>query len=141
MADLLINLTETIKLNGEPQTNTTSQIVSGINYIDNRSLKCPSGSQTTIFYFGGEPSAGTFKSSSFQYGRITNLSTITPVKLIISSSTIDANFLVSPNNSFLLSTSKITGSIDNSFTFEEIHSVLIEPSGSDANIEYFIATT
>jgi len=140
MADLLINLTETIRLNGEPQTNTTSQIVSGINYIDNRSLKCPSGSQTTIFYFGNESSAGTFKSSSFQYGRITNLST-TPIKLIVSSSTIDANFLVSSSNSFLLSTSKITGSIDNSFTFEEIHSILIEPSGSDANIEYFIATT
>jgi hypothetical protein len=140
MADLLINLTETIKLNGESQTNTTSQIVSGINYVDNRSLKCPSGSQTTIFYFGSEPSAGTFKSSSFQYGRITNLSN-TSIKLIVSSSTIDANFLVSSSNSFLLSTSKITGSIDNSFTFEEIHSVLVEPSGSDANIEYFIATT
>jgi len=140
MADLLINLTETIKLNGEPQTNTTSQIVSGINYIDNRSLKCPSGSQTTIFYFGAEPSAGTFTSSSFQYGRITNLST-TSVKLIVSSSTIDANFLIPSSNSFLLSTSKITGSIDNSFTFEQIHSILIEPSGSDASIEYFIATT
>ena len=59
MADLLINLTETIKLNGESQTNTTSQIVSNINYVDNRSLNCPSGSQTTIFYFGNESSAGT----------------------------------------------------------------------------------
>jgi hypothetical protein len=49
--------------------------------------------------------------------------------------------MISAYNSFYVSTSKITGSIDNSFTLEDIQNVIIEPSGSSTTIEYFIATT
>jgi hypothetical protein len=103
-------------------------------------MNCPSGSQTSIFNLGANPGAGTFTTSSLQYARITNDS-LTSVKLLVSSPTTDVQFLVSVGSSFHLSTSKITGSVDNSFTLEDIQSISIEPSGSDAKIEYFIATT
>lgn len=140
MANLYINVTEEITLaNNEKQKVTTSTSISDINYIDTRNMNCISGSQTSIFSLGANPGAGTFVTSSLQYARITNLSTI-PVKLLVAAPTISASFLVSSNNSFFISTSKITGSIDNSFTLEDIQNIIIEPSGSSAQIEYFIAT-
>lgn len=141
MADLYITIKEEISLLNTPKTTTNIfHKVSGINYVDTRIMNCPSGSQTSIFNLSNTNGAGTFTTSSLQYARITNNSTI-PVKLHISSSTTNSQFLVAPKNSFHLSTSKITGSSDNSFTMEDIRYVLVEPSGSDASIEYFIATT
>jgi hypothetical protein len=140
MANLYINITEEITLvNNEIQKTFTSTTIPNINYIDARNMNCPSGSQTKIFSLSDVPGAGQFITSSFQYGRITNLSSV-PVKLMISSSTSATSLLVSSGSTFYLSTSKITGSIDNSFTLEDIHHVSIEPSGSSAQIEYYIAT-
>jgi hypothetical protein len=141
MADLFITIKEEISLLNVPKTLTNVfQKISGVNYIDTRIMGCPSGSQTELFSFSGSPGAGQFISSSLKYARITNSSN-TNVKLFISSSTVNTQFLISQGNSFYISTSKITGSIDNSFIMEDIQNVLIEPSGSNANIEYFIATT
>jgi len=141
MADLYVTIKEEISLLNVPKTQTNVfHTFRNINYVDNRIMNCPSGSQTEIFSLSNIPGAGQFVTSSLQYARITNSSTV-PVKLIISTPTINTSFLVSTGSSFHLSTSKITGSLDNSFTLEDIQNVSIEPSGSNANIEYFIATT
>ena len=141
MADLYVTIKEEISLLNIPKTLTNVyNKISGVNYVDTRIMNCPVGSQTEIFSLGDANGAGQFTTSSLQYARITN-SSLVPVKLHISSSTTSAQFLISSKNSFYLSTSKITGSADNSFTLEDIRYVFIEPSGSNANIEYFIATT
>ena len=140
MANLYINITEEITLaNNETQKILTSNTISDINYVDTRNMNCPSGSQTKIFSLSNIPGAGQFVTSSFQYGRVTNLSSI-PIKLMVSSSTTATSFLISSGNSFYLSTSKVTGSINSSFTLEDIQNIFIEPSGAAAQIEYFIAT-
>jgi hypothetical protein len=141
MADLYVTIKEEISLLNVPKTQTSIfHTIHGINYVDTRMMNCPSGSKTSIFTLSNTPGAGQFVTSSLQYARITNDSTV-PVKLIVSSSTVGTSILISTGSSFYLSTSKITGSVDNSFTLEDIQNVLIEPSGSDAKIEYFIATT
>jgi hypothetical protein len=141
MASLYVTLTEEITLPNSPVRKTNIfKTISGINYVDNRIMNCPSGSQTEIFSLGNNPGAGQFVTSSLQYARIANESLV-PVKLHVSSPTVDVQFLISTGSLFYLSTSKITGSINNSFTMEDIQTVSIEPSGSDAKIEYFIATT
>jgi hypothetical protein len=140
MANLYINITEEITLaNNETQTVITPTIIPNVNYVDTRNMNCPTGSQTSIFSLGAAPGAGTFVTSSLQYARITNLST-SSVKLSIEAPTTDSSFLISAGNSFYISTSKITGSIDNNFTLEDIQNVYIEATGSSAQIEYFIAT-
>ena len=140
MADLTVNITETITLNGQPQVESYTQVLSNINYIDTRNLSCPSGSTTEIFKFGNTPGAGQFVTSSFQYGRVTNLSTV-PVQLYVSSST-SVSFLISSGSSFILSTNQTSGSLNTSdFTLDSIHSISINPSGAAAQVEYFIATT
>ena len=107
--------------------------------MDNRILNVPSGSVTTIFSLDNLPGAGTFVSSSFQYGRVTNNSTVVPVKLIVSSSTEAMSFLIATGSSFMLSTSKITGSTSG-LNFNDIKSIKVEPSGSVASIEYYVIT-
>ena len=141
MATFTSKIYESITLNGNDLGSYTTNTIDGINYVDNRILNCPSGSQTPIFTLSNNPGAGQFVTRSLQYARLTNVSTV-PVKLIVvGASSVSASFLVTTGSSFFLSTSKITGSVDNSFTFKDIQSVSIEPSSSAAAIEYYIATT
>jgi hypothetical protein len=139
MANFTLKIIEQLTLNGDDVGSSVTQTINNINYIDNRILSIPSGSVTTIFSMDSVPGAGTFVTSSFQYGRITNNSTVVPIKLIVSSSTEAMSFLIATGSSFLLSTSKITGSTSG-LLFNDIKSVKIEPSGSAASIEYYILT-
>ena len=140
MATLTTQIYEILTLNGVDVGSSYSNTINDINYADNRSMNLPSGSITEIAKFSSTPGAGTFSTGSFQYGRFTN-SGITPIKLYVSASTFNTSFLISTGSSFMLSTTKATGSTDNSFTFENIVSLKAEPSGSIGALEYFITTT
>jgi hypothetical protein len=141
MATFTSVITETLILNGDDVGSKTTNTITGINYVDNRILSVPSGSVTTIFSMDSVPGAGTFVTSSVKYIRVTNLPTsIVPIKLIISSSTDAMSFLISTGSSYMLSTSKITGSTSG-LLFDDIKSVKVEPSGSVASLEYYIVTT
>jgi hypothetical protein len=139
MAIFTLKITEQLTLNGDNVGSSITQTINNINYVDNRILSVPTGSITTIFSMDSVPGAGTFVTSSFQYGRITNNSTVVPVKLIVSSSTEAMSFLIATGSSFMLSTSKITGSTSG-LNFDNIKSIKVEPSGSAASIEYYIIT-
>jgi hypothetical protein len=143
MADFNLQILEKITINNVVRDVYTTQTISGINFIDNRILSAPSGSTTTIFSFGGTNSAGTFVTSSFQYGRVTNQSNTIPIKLIVSSSNEAMSYLVNPASTFMLTTTKMTGSTSAvSMSFNDIVSLKVIPSGSgNVNVEYFIATT
>jgi hypothetical protein len=141
MANLTVLINEKITLDGNDRGILTTQTIPDINYIDNRTFTIPTGSATTLFSLSDANSAGTFITSSIQYVRLTNSSTTnTPVKLIVSSSTEAMSYLINTGSSYMISTSKITGSLTG-LTFKDIVSIKAEPSGSSAKIEYFIATT
>jgi hypothetical protein len=150
MADLTIYLNEKITLDGNDRGILTTQTIPGINNIDNRILNIPTGSYTPLFYFNpSNVDAGTFSTGSFKYGRITNKSSTVPIQVKItadtvpSSTLINTSFIVTPGNSFFLSTTAITGSTGNSvFVFNQyVYYISVAPSGSAASVEYFIATT
>lgn len=140
MATLNVKTIETLVLNGTNIGSSITQSIDGINYADSRIMSLPSGSTTGIANFSANSGAGTFPIGSFKYGRFTNTGAV-PVKLYVISSTVSSSFLVSAGSSFTLSTTKITGSIDSSFTFENIINIKAEPSGSAGSLEYYIATT
>ena len=141
MATFTSRISETLVLNGNNVGSSVTYTNNNVNYVDNRFLSIPTGSQTTIFNFSNTPGAGQFTTSSLIYARVTNTSTTVPIQLNVTSSTVKTTFLVSAGSSFLLSTSKVTGSIDSTFTLEDIRSINVQPSGSSATIEYYIATT
>jgi len=140
MATLTTQVFEILTLNGVDVGSSYTNTITGINYADNRSMNLPSGSNTGIADFSANPGAGTFSTGSFKYGRFTNIGS-TSIKLYVSASTLNTSFLISTGSSFMLSTTKTTGSNDSSFTFENIASISAEPSGSNGALEYFIATT
>ena len=140
MATFTSQIFEILTLNGDNVGSSVTQTINNINYVDNRILSVPSGSVTTLFSMDSVPGAGTFVTSSVQYVRVTNNSTTTPVKLIISSSTEAMSYLIATGSSYMLSTSKMTGSTSG-LSFDDIKSVKIQPSSSAASIEYYIVTT
>ena len=142
MATFTSQIFEILTLNGDNVGSSVTQTINNINYVDNRILSIPTGSVTTLFSMDSTPGAGTFVTSSIQYVRVTNNSTVTPIKLIISSSTEAMSYLIATGSSYMISTSKITGSVDSSsFNFNDIKSVKVQPSSSAASIEYYIVTT
>jgi len=140
MATFTSQIFEILTLNGDNVGSSVTQNINNINYVDNRILSVPSGLTTTLFSMDSNPGAGTFVTSSIKYIRVTNNSTTVPVKLIISSSTEAMSYLIATGSSYMMSTSKMTGSTAG-LSFDDIKSVKIEPSGSSASIEYYIATT
>ena len=140
MATFTSQIYEILSLNGDDVGSSVTNTINNVNYVDNRILSVPSGSVTTLFSMDSVPGAGTFVTSSIQYIRVTNNSTTTPVKLIISSSTEAMSYLIATGSSYMLSTSKMTGSTSG-LSFDDIKSVKIQPSSSAASIEYYIVTT
>jgi hypothetical protein len=141
MATLTTQIYEILTLDGNNVGSSITNTINGINNIDNRILNIPTGSITTLFSMGSNPGAGTFVTSSIEYIRVSNISTTnTPIQLIISSSSEVMSYLITTGSSYMLSTSKITSS-EGGFIFNNINSVKVEPSGSIATIEYYIATT
>ena len=141
MATFTSQIFEILTLNGDNVGSSVTQTINNINYVDNRILSVPTGSLTTIFNMDATPGAGTFVTSSIKYIRVTNLTTTNvPIKLIVSSSTEAMSYLITTGSSYMLSTSKITGS-ESGLSFNDIKSVKVSPSGSSGSIEYYIVTT
>ena len=141
MADFTLLIRERVLIEGTERGTDYNLTIPNIENIDNRIVTVPSGSETTIFKYSNLPGAGTFQTGSFKYGRISNYSSTIPLNLKVSSSTELLNFSIAAGGTFMLSTSDITGSLTNTFTYDDIMAVSIEPSGSSAKVEYFIATT
>ena len=141
MADFTLLIRERVLLEGTERGTDYNLTLKGIENYDNRIVTVPSGSETTIFKYSDTPSAGTFNSGSFRYGRISNYSSTVPINLKVSSSSELMNFSIAAGGTFMLSTSDITGSVTNIFSYDDIMSVFVEPSGSSAKVEYFITTT
>jgi len=139
MATFTSQIFEILTLNGDNVGSSVTQTINNVNYVDNRILSVPTGSVTTLFSLDSVPGAGTFVTSSIQYVRVTNNSTVTPVKLIVSSSTEAMSYLIATGSSYMMSTSKMTGSISG-LAFNDIQSVKVQPSSSAASIEYYIVT-
>jgi hypothetical protein len=140
MATFTSQIFEILTLNGDNVGSSVTQTINNINYVDNRILSVPTGSVTTLFSMDSAPGAGTFVTSSVQYIRVTNNSSVTPIKLIISSSTEAMSYLIATGSSYMMSTSKMTGSTSG-LNFDDIKSVKVQPSSSAASIEYYILTT
>jgi hypothetical protein len=141
MADFTLLIRERVLLEGTERGTDYNLTIPNIENYDNRIVTIPSGSETTIFKYSDKPGSGTFTSGSFKYGRVSNYSTTVPINLKVSSSSELMNFSIAAGGTFMLSTSDITGSLTSSFSYDDIMSVFVEPSGSSAKVEYFIATT
>ena len=142
MATLKLSINEELTLDGIDRSNYQTISITGVNYLDHRTMLLPSSSKTSIFNFDAAVAAGTFMEDKLRYARITNHSTTIPVNIEVASSNEVYNFRMNPLQSFYLPSSQMTGSVVD-FTYDYISSISLEPSGSDntARVEFFVATT
>jgi hypothetical protein len=145
MADLTVQINEKITLDGNDRGVYTTQTITGINNIDNRIITIPIESYTGLFYFNpDEQSPATFLTGDFKYGRVTNKSANNIQLSVYLADDTSTNYIITPGNSFFLSSTAATGSYSepDNFTYDTyISEILVAPSTSPAKIEYFIATT
>tara|TARA_Y100000004_G_scaffold108885_1_gene122111 strand:- start:2342 stop:2767 length:426 start_codon:yes stop_codon:yes gene_type:complete len=141
MAQLLVDINESLVLSGSEKGGLTRQRINGINNFDRRRMQLTSGSIKSIWDFDARPAAGTFVTSSFKYGRITNISN-NPINLIVSGAAENMVFEVSAGSTFVMSTSNVTSSLEvNSFTYNSVQSIKAEPYLTSSEITYFVAST
>jgi len=142
MATLKLFINEELTLDGIDRSNYQTISLSGVNYLDHRTMLLPSASKTSIFNFDAEVEAGTFSEDKLKYARITNHSTTIPVNIEVSSSKQIFNFRMEPQQSFYLPSSQVTGSLTG-FSYDYISSISLQPSGSNntARVEFYVATT
>jgi len=144
---LKIFVQESIKLKGIERGSNHTLTFDNISEVDNRIVSALSSSEQSLFKLSNASSAGTFITSSMKYARITNKDSSYPMRLRISSSLnnhAQMDFSIAAGASFLLSTSKISGSMtgnSNYQSFTDITDVLVQGSGSNVDVEYFIAST
>ncbi len=151
-ANLKVKITEEIILNGKDQGSSNTLTIGSINEVSSRIVTIPSGSITTLFNVATgttSASAGTFPSASLKYARITNKDDSYHIKLRVSSS-LTSDFKIEPGRSFMLTNSNMSGSASGSSTTTEftgsawsfdLNNISAEPSGSDVDVEVFIAST
>ena len=140
MATFTSKIYESITLNGNDLGSYTTNTIEGINYIDNRIMNCPSGSTTNLFTLSSTPGPGTFITNNLKYARITNNST-TPALLSIAYYNDTTSSILIPSGSSFFIPSSLTNIPGFNPTDNTITTVSIQPSGSSATIEYYIATT
>jgi hypothetical protein len=148
MATFTSQIFEILTLNGDNVGSSVTQTINGINYVDNRILSVPTGSVTTLFSMDSVPGAGTFVTSSVQYIRVTNNSTVTPVKLIVESTFANtASFtfnsasvanLVQPTGSFIIN--GVTMSVVTGSTVNTANRIFIVTGSTAANTITAIVT-
>jgi len=141
MADFKVLINETITLDGVNRSTQHEKVYAGVTSLDNRVLSLGSGSQVSIADFSNKASAGTFHSSSFQYGRFTNTGNKN-ISLIVSSSSETSFFNIQPGKHFILSDTIVTGSAINasgSYSYDQIRSIKAEPISGSSTLEFVIA--
>ena len=142
MATLTLLIQESLVLDDNDRSNLYRKQITDVNYLDHRTVSIPSGSETVLFKFDNLPGAGTFVTSSLKYARVSNLSETVPVNIRVSSSLENFSFRVDAGGTFMINSSKVTGSFDSlNFEYDDIEYIAAEPSSSAAKVEYYIATS
>lgn len=160
MADLKIDITEKLVLNGVQQGGSTQATFSGIKDVYKRTLTIPATSSATLTSFKSTVATGSAAAmdvENVEYIRISNLNALsTDAKSSVSlglladtggddsSADITSTIQLGPQKSFLLgsvsASLNISSSANLNTTLHNLESIVAKTSGS-ATIEIFIAST
>ena len=83
MADFNLLIRERLFTDSNPRGGDLNITIKDISYSDNRVLRIPSGSESTLFDLSNVVGAGQFVTSSLKYARITNLNTTHSINLML----------------------------------------------------------
>lgn len=141
MATLSINISESITINGNEKTASTSSTITGITQLDQRIVKVGTIEQSLVLFDTAE-AAGQFADSSVDYIRITNLDTTNFVTLRMTAANDEYFVKIGAGDSFVLFESVMDADSDASVataTLANIDSIKAQADTASCNVELFIA--
>ena len=147
MADLVTTLTESVTLNGAIRGTTNTVTTTGINNVYERIVQCTAGQTTYLVAFDTNSygSAVQIDKEEVKYIRITNLASSNVVELaIVGESTLYQVELKAGESHILGGASTIMlAEADTSPSFgtmRYLQNIQVKPTGSDTNVEIFVAS-
>lgn len=147
MADLVTTLTESVTLNGAIRGTTNTVTTTGINNVYERIVTCTAGQATYLASFDANSygSAVQIDKEDVKYIRITNLASSNVVELaVVGAATLYQVELKAGESHILGAASAVMlAEADTSPSFGtmgELQNIQVKPTGSDTNVEIFVAS-
>ena len=147
MADLVTTLTESVTLNGAIRGTTNTVTTTGINNVYERIVTCTAGQATYLAAFDTNSYGSAFQidKEDVRYIRITNLATSNDVEIaIVGESTLyqvelkaGQSHILGAANAVMLAEADTSPSFG---TMRFLQNIQVTPTGSDTDVEIFVAS-
>jgi|TARA_R100000081_G_scaffold11630_1_gene4665 hypothetical protein len=155
MANLVVNISEEVTLNGKVRGSENSLEISSVTQVLHRIVTCPANQDTTVanFHAATNTSDNALDVEDAKYIRVTNLDASNSINLSLqidaaeddSAAAESATILVAAGRSFIMGTPSDGLAVSDAnativTTLHNLESILVDPGSNAISVEVFIAS-
>ena len=155
MANLVVNISEEVTLNGKVRGSENSLEISSVTQVLHRIVTCPANQDTTVanFHAATNTSDNSLDVENVKYIRLTNLDETNPINLSLqidsaeddSAAAESATILVAAGRSFIMGAPSDGIAVSDAnativTTLHNLESILVDPGSNAISVEVFIAS-
>ena len=155
MANLVVNISEEVTLNGKVRGSENSLEISSVTQVLHRIVTCPANQDTTVanFHAATNTSDNALDVEDAKYIRVTNLDASNTINLSLqidsaeddSAAAESATILVAGGRSFIMGTPSDGLAVSDAnativTTLHNLESILVDPGSNAISVEVFIAS-
>jgi len=155
MAQLVVNISEEVTLNGKVRGSENSLEISSVTQVLHRIVTCPANQDTTVanFHAATNTSDNALDVEDAKYIRVTNLDASNTINLSLqidsanndSAAAESATILVAGGRSFIMGVPSdgiavSDANADIVTTLHNLESILVDPGSNAISVEVFIAS-
>tara|TARA_B100000287_G_C20510426_1_gene732787 strand:- start:174 stop:641 length:468 start_codon:yes stop_codon:yes gene_type:complete len=155
MANLVVNISEEVTLNGKVRGSENSLEISSVTQVLHRIVTCPANQDTTVanFHAATNTSDNALDVEDAKYIRVTNLDASNSINLSLqidsaeddSAAAESATILVAGGRSFIMGAPSDGLAVSDAnativTTLHNLESILVDPGSNAISVEVFIAS-
>tara|TARA_Y100000015_G_scaffold24410_1_gene23539 strand:- start:260 stop:727 length:468 start_codon:yes stop_codon:yes gene_type:complete len=155
MANLVVNISEEVTLNGKVRGSENSLEISSVTQVLHRIVTCPANQDTTVanFHAATNTSDNALDVEDAKYIRVTNLDASNSINLSLqidaaeddSAAAESATILVAAGRSFIMGAPSDGLAVSDAnativTTLHNLESILVDPGSNAISVEVFIAS-
>ena len=155
MANLVVNISEEVTLNGKVRGSENSLNISSVTQVLHRIVTCPANQDTTVanFHAATNTSDNALDVEDAKYIRVTNLDASNSINLSLqidsaeddSAAAESATILVAGGRSFIMGAPSDGIAVSDAnativTTLHNLESILVDPGSNAISVEVFIAS-
>ena len=155
MANLVVNISEEVTLNGKVRGSENSLEISSVTQVLHRIVTCPANQDTTVanFHAATNTSDNALDVEDAKYIRVTNLDASNSINLSLqidsaeddSAAAESATILVAGGRSFIMGAPSDGIAVSDAnativTTLHNLESILVDPGSNAISVEVFIAS-